>query len=71
MPSIKFFVLEIFVLNERADKILILAKASYPFKSNLGLTGSAYPSFCALNNTFFETIFSFFHLRKYIITSSI
>ena len=31
--------------NERADSILTLAKASKPFKSNLGLPGSAYPSF--------------------------
>jgi len=33
--------LDSFELKERADKILILAKASNPFKSNFGLPGSA------------------------------
>jgi len=32
---------EILILNERADRILIFAKASKPFRSNLGLPGSA------------------------------
>ena len=41
IPSRIHLFLEIFVLNERADKILILAKASKPFKSNFGLPGSA------------------------------
>ncbi len=32
---------EIKVLNESAERILILANASKPFKSNFGLPGSA------------------------------
>ena len=39
-------------ISEKADKSLTFAKASKPFKSNLGLPGSAYPSFCALVKTF-------------------
>ena len=45
IPSIKHLCFEILVLKARADKILTLAKASKPFKSNLGLPGSAYPNF--------------------------
>ena len=41
IPSIKQLAFEIFVLNESADKILILAKASKPFKSSFGFPGSA------------------------------
>ena len=46
------FAFEILLLNARADKILTFANASKPFKSNFGLPGSAYPSFCA----FFKTL---------------
>ena len=41
IPSIMHLLFEIFVLKERADNILIFAKASKPFRSNLGLPGSA------------------------------
>ncbi len=44
IPSIKVLNFEIFLLNASADNILTFASASYPFKSNFGFIGSAYPS---------------------------
>ena len=41
IPSNKHLCLEILLLKANADKILTFAKASKPFKSNLGLPGSA------------------------------
>ena len=41
IPSIIHLLFDILILNESADKILILAKASKPLRSNLGLPGSA------------------------------
>ena len=40
IPSIKQLLFEIFLLKAKEDNIFTFAKASYPFKSNLGLEGS-------------------------------
>ena len=55
IPSIIRLSLDIVLLNAREDKILTLAKASKPFKSNFGFPGSAYPS----NRAFFKTFVKF------------
>ena len=59
IPSVKILFCDIDLWKARDDKILILAAASDPFKSEDGLD-SAYPSFLALYKTLekFSPVFS-------------